>query len=223
MSQGTHRIRVLVVEDHPIFRDGISGLLASRGFDVVGAAETGTEGLALALELVPDVVMMDLTLPDLDGTEVTRRLVQQQPDAAVIVVSMHEDEALVRAALAAGARGYVVKGARQDELVRAVETVAGGDVVLGRAVADSVLGSVSRDALTPEGAPIEGLTARESSILELLAQGLSTGIIARRLEIAPKTVRNNVSSILVKLGAQDRVAAVLLARARGFGRVDGGA
>lgn len=213
-------IRVLVVDDHPIFRDGLAGLLASRGFEVVGRAETGTEGVAMAAELTPDVVIMDFSLPDFDGAEATRRILATVPTTAVIVVSMHEEETLVRAAVAAGARGYLVKGTRQDELVRAVQTVACGDVVFGAAVAHVLLSRAATPPPARAHLPAD-LTGREAEVLELLASGLPTSVIARRLDLAPKTVRNHISNIILKLHATDRVDAVLRARERGFGRTTG--
>lgn len=208
-------LRVMIVDDHPVFRDGLAGLLASRGFDVVGQAATGIEAVEMARTQHPDVLMMDLTLPDIDGDEATRRILHEHPDVAVVVVSMHEDDTLVRAALAAGARGYLVKGARQDEIVRAVQAAACGDVIISHSVATPLLASLSTTPRRP--LTTTQLTPREAEILELLASGSPTGTIARRLGLTAKTVRNNISNILSKLGAVDRVDAVIRARQHGYG------
>lgn len=211
-------IRVLVADDHPLFRSGLRALLAAEGgIDVVGEAATGTEAVELALRTSPDVVLMDLTMPELDGVEATRRIVADSPGVGVLVLTMLEDSASLDASLRAGARGYLVKGADGAEALRAIRAVAAGGLVFGTEVADHV---VEQLRVGPDGAgPFPELTDREREILGLMAHGHSNAVIATRVHLTPKTVRNYVSSIFGKLGVDDRVAAVIRAREAGLGEL----
>ncbi len=210
---------VLIVDDHPAFRTGLRILLESRGdVEVIGEAATGEEGLALALESRPDVVLMDLHMPGLGGLEVTRRLVTVAPSVRVVVLTMFEDDESVFAALRAGARGYLLKGAGQDELTRAISAVAAGEAIFSPAIATRLLDffASSREHEPPRAFP--ELTQREREVLELIAQGLPNPEITRRLVLSPKTVRNHVSNILMKLQVRDRGEAIVRAREAGLGR-----
>jgi DNA-binding NarL/FixJ family response regulator len=211
-------IRVLVADDHPLFRDGLRGLLVSRdGFEVVGEAATGEEAVAAAVAAVPDVVVMDLHMPGLNGIDATRRIAIATPHAAVLVLTMFGDDDSVFAAMRAGARGYLLKGAGQAEIVQSIQAVARGEAVFGPAIADRVLAFFSG----PPPAPAESfpeLTEREREVLELLARGELNAAIARRLGLSPKTVRNHVSNIFAKLQVADRAQAVIRAREAGLGR-----
>ncbi len=196
-------IRVLVVDDHPLFRDGISSLLGTvPDTEVVGTAADGDEAVSRALELRPDVVLMDLNLPRTPGLEATRRIVAAAPEIAVLVLTMLADDATVVAALRMGARGYVLKDAGQDEVLAAIRTVAAGGAVIGPGVAGRLLER-----------PVGGeLTPRESEVLALLAKGASNAEIARELDLTLKTVQNHVSRVLAKLQVRDRTQAALRMR-----------
>ena len=194
-------IRVLVVDDHPLFRAGLEGLLSTvPDVEVVGGAEDGDAAVTRALELAPDVVLMDLNLPGTPGLEATRRIVAARPDCAVLVLTMVRDEATVAAALRVGARGYLLKESGQDEVLAALRTVAAGGQVLGP--------RVGRDR-TPVQEP---LTQRESEVASLIARGASNAEIAGELGVSLKTVQNHVSHVLIKLGARDRTQAALRLR-----------
>lgn len=215
-------LRILVADDHRLFRDGVRALLASlEGLEVVAEAATGDEALALALELRPDVVLMDVQMPGLNGIEATRRLRAAAPEVGVVVVTMYEDDELVFAALRAGARGYVLKGAGQEQLVRAIEAVARGEALYHPRIAERMLQffQVARRDLPLAAFP--DLTEREREVLDLIARGGDNAAIARRLGISGKTVRNHVSSILSKLQVADRTQAALKAREAGFGEAPG--
>ena len=206
--------RVLIVDDHPVFRDGLAGLLATlRGVEVAGTAGTAEEALAAIEETAPDVVLMDINLPGASGVEATRRASQIAPRTAVLVISMVDDDDTVFAALAAGARGYVLKGACADQIAAALRTVAAGGAVFGAGVATRLLaqppGQLSGPAAPPRP---DDLTTREREVLDLLAEGASNQQIARSLGISLKTVQNHVSRILDKLQAADRTQAALRAR-----------
>jgi DNA-binding NarL/FixJ family response regulator len=202
-------VRVLVVDDHPMFRRGLAGLLESLpDVELAGLAGSGEEALELAGADRPDVVLMDLNLPTISGVEATRRLGGLPEPPAVLALTMLDDDATVVAAMRAGARGYVLKGASGEEIAAAVRTVAAGGVVLGAGVAGHLL------ALSDAGrhrAP-DALTDRERDVLELLADGLANPQIARRLGLSVKTVQNYVSRILDKLQVADRTQAALRAR-----------
>ena len=211
---GADRVRVLVADDHPIVRGGLIALLDTLdGLEVVGQVGTGREAVKAAVTHRPDVVVMDLRMPDLDGVEATRQIRQQAPRVAVLVLTMFDEDALVEGALAAGARGYLLKGAESTEIERAIRTVASGDTVLSRSIAEHVLGRV---ASVPASTSL-GLTPREREVLDLIARGLGNDTIAARLHLSPKTVGNHISAIFTKLGVVTRAEAIVRAREAGLG------
>ncbi len=212
-------VRVLVVDDHQLFREGVRALLDSLDrIDVVGEAASGREALALAERSLPDVVLMDVQMPDMTGLEATRRLLAAHPSVGVVIVTMFDDDETVFAAMRAGARGYVLKGAGQADLARAVEAVARGEAIYGPAVAGRILQffRASRTDLPVDAFP--DLTDREREVLDLIAAGKANAAIARRLGITEKTVKNHVSNIYSKLHVADRAQAMLRARDAGYGR-----
>ena len=213
-------IRVLLADDHPVYRDGLAALLASvEGLDVVGTAEDGEAAAVLATELQPDVVVMDVQMPGLDGIEATRRLTAANPHIGVVILTMGEEDATLFSAMQAGARGYLLKGANQAEIVRAVTAVARGEAIFGpaiaRRIAEFFAGSPAAGSAAEQAFP--QLTAREREILELVAAGRSNAQIAGTLFLSPKTVRNNVSNIFAKLHVADRAEAIVRAREAGLG------
>ncbi|WP_369252213.1 response regulator [Geodermatophilus amargosae] len=210
-------VRVVIADDHPMYRYGLRSVLdTSPEVEVVGEAEDGAALLALVARTAPDVVLTDLSMPRLPGTAAIDELTRRRPGLGILVLTMHEDDASLFGALRAGARGYLLKGADHDEIVRAVLAVAGGDAVYGGAVARRVVDALTGQAARPPAFP--ELTGREREVLELLAAGLPTGQIARRLALSDKTVRNHVSAVLTKLQVPDRAAAVARARDAGIGR-----
>jgi DNA-binding NarL/FixJ family response regulator len=210
-------IRVVIADDHPIVREGMSALLTSlEGFVVAGVAATGREAVREVVTTRPDVAVLDLQMPDLDGIAATKEIARAAPDVAVLVLTMFADDDSVFAAMRAGARGYLVKGAEQDEIARAIRAVAAGEAIFGPAVAHRVLAFLTGSS-TPD-VPFPELTARERQILDLLAAGLSNGAIGAKLGVAVKTVANNVSAIFAKLQVADRAAAIIRARDAGLGR-----
>ncbi|WP_371403443.1 response regulator transcription factor [Kribbella sp. NBC_00662] len=209
-------IRVVLADDHPVVRAGLAALLTSLpGIEVVGVASTGREAIREVITSRPDVAVLDLQMPDLDGFAATRELARSAPDTAVLVLTMFEDDDSVFAAMRAGARGYLVKGAEQEEIARAIRAVAAGEAIFGPGVARRVLTFFS--APPPAAEPFPELTARERQILDLIAAGLSNPAIADRLDLASKTVANNVSTIFTKLGIADRATAIIQARNAGLG------
>jgi DNA-binding NarL/FixJ family response regulator len=217
---GEH-IRILIADDHPLFRDGMRGLLESVGdVDVIGEATTGEEVLALGEQLQPDVVLMDIKMPGIDGIEATRRLLQTSPHIAVLVVTMFEDDNSVFAAMQAGARGYLLKGANQAQTLRAIRSVASGEAIFSPAIAERLIGFFATTPKHP--APIfPELTEREREILALIAEGHSNHEIADGLYLSLKTVRNHVSNIFSKLQVADRAQAAIRAREVGLRRSPG--
>ncbi|MEU6409123.1 response regulator transcription factor [Microbispora sp. NPDC046933] len=209
-------VRVLIVDDHRIVLDGLTVLLDSvDDIEVVGEATCGEQAVTLAAELEPDVVLMDIEMPGIGGVEATRRITAGRPSTAVIMLTMYGEDEFVFAALRAGARGYLLKGAQQADVVRTIEAMARGDAVFGQDVAHRVLRAFT-DPLPPS-VPFPQLTEREREILALVANGWSNGRIARHLVLSPKTVANHISNILAKLQAPDRAAAIIQARRAGLG------
>jgi DNA-binding NarL/FixJ family response regulator len=213
----TDPVRVLIADDHPVFRDGLASLLGTQSaVSVVATAADGAEAVALVAEHLPDVVVMDLQMPELNGIDATRRLAETHPDVRVLVFTMGEEDGTVLAAMRAGARGYLVKGASQDEVARAISTVHAGGLVFGASLALRIADLLSGTS-TPDRSAFPQLTERELEILDLIAAGKNNAQIASSLYLAPKTVRNNVSNILAKLQATDRAEAIIRARDAGLG------
>nr|WP_083977365.1 response regulator transcription factor [Herbidospora sakaeratensis] len=210
-----NQIRVLLVDDHPAFRAGLSALLKPvREIVIADEASTGEQALALVGGVQPDVVLMDLAMPGMGGVAATERLVRDHPHIRVLVLSMADDDDSVFAALRAGARGYVLKGARKAELVRSIVAVHGGEAIFGPAIASRLTGYFTGLARRERGFP--ELTAREREILILMSSHLTNPVIAERLGLSGKTVRNHVSSIFAKLHVADRAEAITRARESGF-------
>jgi DNA-binding NarL/FixJ family response regulator len=211
------RIRVALADDHPIVRDGMRLLFASRDdVELVGEAGSGREIVALARTARPDVVIMDIQMPDMNGIEATRLIVDERPETGVLVLTMYDDDETVFGAMRAGARGYLLKGADQDELVRAVTAVARGEAIFGAPLASRILAYFASPPPGPEKLFPE-LTERELEILDLVATGRNNPRIARALGISTKTVANHVSNILAKLHLADRAEAIIRARDAGLG------
>jgi DNA-binding NarL/FixJ family response regulator len=210
-------LRILIVDDHPMFRFGLRTMLdLIAGLDVVGEAANGQQAIVAAEQLRPDVVIMDLHLPDLNGVEVTRRLVRDYPNVAVLVVTMFYDDESIFAAMRAGAHGYLLKGADQGDIARAVHAVGRGEAIFGPTIASRVLRYFGRPLPSSTGRLPE-LTTREREILDLIARGESNTAIAQRLVLSPKTVRNHVSNIFSKLQVADRAQAITRAQEAGLG------
>ena len=215
-------IRILIADDHPLFRAGLRSLLESvPDTEVVGEATTGPEAVELTRTVRPDVVVMDINMPDLNGIEATRQIVLETQDTHVLVMTMHEDDESVFAALRAGARGYQLKGAAQAETLRAIRSVANGEAILGPAIATRLQHYLTAPPTTDPGDAFPQLTERELDVLNLLAERQSNSEIAGTLFLSQKTVRNYVSSILAKLQVADRAEARLVARAAGLGDTNG--
>lgn len=208
-------VRVLIVDDHAAFRDGLRALLdQADDIEVVGEAASGEHAVAVLGSAQPDVVLLDLAMPGIGGLEATTRILHNAPHVRILVLSMAADDDSVFAAMRAGARGYVVKGARRADLLRAVRAVAAGEAIFGAAVAYRLTAYFSglnrREPALPE------LTERERDILALMAKHLTNPQIAQRLGLSEKTVRNHVSNILTKLRAADRAQAIIMARDAGL-------
>jgi DNA-binding NarL/FixJ family response regulator len=213
-------IEVLIADDHPLVTSGLQALLESvEGIEVVGVASDGRRAVAMSSELQPDVVVMDLHMPVVDGVEATRQILRRAPNVAVLVLTMLDADDSVLAALRAGARGYLLKGAEPDDVLRGIRAVARGEAIFGPEIASRVLTSFTAPRSTPEVAFPE-LTDREREVLDLLAAGDRNTEIAQKLGLRPKTVRNHVSNILTKLTALDRTEAIIRAREAGLGRTD---
>jgi DNA-binding NarL/FixJ family response regulator len=212
---------VLVVDDHPLFRFGLCAALAQRDdIEVVGEAAGGQAAIAAATGTSPDVVVMDLHLPDLGGVEATRAITNAHPHIGVLVLTMFDDSESVFNAMRAGARGYLLKGAEPDELVRAVQAVARGEAIFGQSIAAQVLRYFN--GLNASTVSFPELTAREREVLELIAAGRNNTQIAQVLSLSGKTVRNHVSIIFGKLRVADRAQAIVRAREAGLGHRPGG-
>lgn len=212
-------VRVAVADDHPMFRFGLVAALAgAQDIEVVGEAGDGAELLAVVARMHPDVVLTDLTMPGMDGITATARIREAHPAVAVVVLTMHDDDEAVFAAMRAGASGYLVKGSDRDDIVRAVLSVARGEAVYGPSVARRIVDFFTGASRGYSAQVFPELTEREREVLDLVAAGHGNHEVARRLVLSEKTVRNHVSAILTKLRIADRAAAIVKARDAGLGR-----
>ncbi len=215
MAAPARVLKVLVADDHPIVREGLRAIIETMSeFTLVASVPGGLEAVRAAAANPPDIVVMDLQMADLDGVQATRQILAGNPRAVVLVLTMYEDDDMLAAALEAGARGYLLKGASHGDISRALRSVAAGEVVFGSGIADHVLARLSGQAAGTT--PFPQLSEREREVLTLLAQGLGTQNIAMRLYLSPKTIRNHVANILAKLGLPDRSQAIAAARQAGL-------
>jgi DNA-binding NarL/FixJ family response regulator len=211
-------VQILIADDQKLFRDGLCALLISiPNMEIVGEAASGEEAIARAEELQPDVILMDIKMPGLNCIEATLQILRTSPHIGIIIVSMLEDDDSVFAAMRAGARGYVLKGADQTEMLRVIQSVANGDAIFGPAIAHRLMNFFSqhKPGTAPEIFP--ELTNREREILGFIAQGHNNTEIALHFTLSPKTVRNHVSNIFSKLQVADRAQAIVRAREAGLG------
>jgi DNA-binding NarL/FixJ family response regulator len=221
VAVGDATIRLLVVDDHPVVRDGVRAAMADRsGVEVVGEGSSGRDAVALAVRLHPDVVLIDLHMPDVDGVEAIRELRRSAPEIRCLVLTMDDDDDSLFGAMRAGACGYLLKGARGDDIERAVRAAAAGEMVFSTGVTERIRQVFDTAAPARGSAAFPMLSERELELLDLVASGLDNVAIARTVGLAPKTVRNQLSLLLTKIGVPDRAAAVARARDAGLGGRD---
>jgi DNA-binding NarL/FixJ family response regulator len=212
-------IRVVVADDHPAFRSGLQFMLSQlEGIEFVGEADNGRQAIDVTVDLQPDVVLMDLAMPEVNGIEATRQIISQAPHVGVLVITMSEDDESVFAAMRAGARGYLLKGSDHDDIERAIRAVARGEAIFGPDVARRIVGYFDAPRSKPAAdVAFPELSDREREVLALVADGCTNPEIARQLYLSPKTVRNHVSNIFTKLQVADRAHAIARARDAGLG------
>lgn len=212
-------MRILIVEDHPMFRDGLFKMLETvEGFEVVGEAASGEEAVELAEQLKPTIILMDINLPKMSGIEATKRIVQSMPDVGILILTMYDDDSSVFSAMRAGARGYLLKEANRNEIVRAIQAVSEGEAIFSPAIAKRMMFYFEAKMKVTNVDVFPQLTDREREVLDHIAKGKNNAEIANNLGLNQKTVRNHVSNILSKLQASDRAHAIIMAREAGLGK-----
>ena len=212
-------IRLMLADDHRMLREGLRRSMADQGFDVVGEARDGEEAVRLADDLRPDVILMDVTMPEMDGVEATRHIKKARSEVRIVMLTMHADQEVLASAIRAGASGYLVKDCSTEEIASAVRMAAGGETALSPQLAASMLDEV-RKLDQPANEEDRVITKREEEVLQLIADGCSTPEVAERLFISQKTVKNHLASIYQKLDARDRTQAVLQAVRMGIVHLD---
>ena len=213
-------IRILIADDQTITRSGIRSLLtAQQDIEIVAEAQNGEEAINLAASLQPDLILMDLRMPLINGIDATRRIHRASPHIGILVLTVFEDDTSVFPAIRAGARGYLLKNTEQEELLRAIHTVADGGAIFSPGIAQKVLGYLHSPPTDLPEQLFDELTSREREILELIAQGKTNAEIATQLNLSPKTVSNNISNVLLKVHAADRAKLMLMALEAGMGKV----
>lgn len=213
------RIRIVIADDHPVFRYGLRALLQVEAttIEVVGEATSGEEAITQAAQCQPDVILMDVNMPGLNGIEAARRILAATPQVGILMLTMFDDDDSVFTAMRVGARGYLLKGAEGDETIRAIQAVSQGEAIFSPAIARRLMGYFAAPRATAPPAPLfPELTGRERDILALIAQGYTNPAIAERLVLSPKTVRNHVSTIFSKLQVAGRAEAIIRAREAGL-------
>lgn len=214
-------IRLLIVDDQTITRSGLKSLLTAQvNLEIVGEAHDGEEAIQMAVSLQPDVILMDLRMPGMNGIEATRRIHRTSPHIGILVITVFEDDTSVFPAIRAGARGYLLKNTEQAELVRAIHTVANGGAIFSPGIAQKVLGYLNTPPPDVPEQLFDELTSREREVLELIAQGKTNSEMAALLNLSPKTVSNNISNVLLKVHAADRAKLMLMALEAGMGKID---
>jgi DNA-binding NarL/FixJ family response regulator len=211
------QIRVLIVDDHALFRDGLRAMIdATEEIILVGEAGSGQEAISLASELQPDVILMDIQMPGIDGIEATRQIITMSPHISILVVSMLEDDYSIFAAMRAGAKGYILKGAKHTDILRAIKVVTDGEAIFSPGIAIRLMEYFHKMQPVVPKQVFPELSEREREVLQLISQGLKNAEIAERLYLSPKTVRNHVSNILSKLQVVDRTEAAIRAKQAGL-------
>jgi DNA-binding NarL/FixJ family response regulator len=211
-------LRILIADDHPLFRHGLSALLsASPDFEIVSEATSGEEVISLAARLQPDVILMDIQMPGINGIEATRRVLHTSPNIRILIITMFEDDASVFTAMRAGARGYILKDAQKGDMLGAIRAVGRGEAIFSPAIAARLIEYFNAPQFTMPTLAFPELTEREREILDLIAKGHNNTEIATRLVLSPNTVRNYVSNVFSKLQVADRAQAIIRAREGGLG------
>jgi DNA-binding NarL/FixJ family response regulator len=216
----TH-IRLMIADDHKLFREGIKALLAvTHDIEIIGEADDGDSALRISQELQPDIILMDINMPGLNGIQATEKILERQPQSRIVMLTMLEDDASVFNAMRVGARGYLLKGADPQEVLSVIRAVAEGQALFGPAIATRLMNYFkelsTKPALSPMGAPFPELTEREMEVLHLISQGRNNQEISQKLVLSPKTVRNHITNIFSKLQVADRAQAIVRAREAGL-------